>query len=262
MQYNLMYNTNAHDPSLDFLKLIAHDVRRQLVTELARSDRRVGELTALTGRPQNLVSYHLGLLRDGALVREQRSAADGRDVYYSLDVDRLETLYHESGRALHPVLAGSPVPAGPLRAGEMRRGAPERVLFLCTHNSARSQMAEALLRATAGDAVDVASAGSEPAGVHPLAVQVMAERGIDISDRRAKHMDALLSERWDRVITVCDRVREVCPVLPAGVVTAHWSVRDPAAVIGTAEVRLSAFQAAADELAGRVRHLLPLILGD
>lgn len=251
-----MHNTNEHDPSLDFLKLIAHDARRQLVTELARSDRRVGELTALTGRPQNLVSYHLGLLRDGALVREQRSAADGRDVYYSLDVDRLETLYHESGRALHPALACPP------KAGARRGGAPERVLFLCTHNSARSQMAEALLRAAAGDAVDVASAGSEPAGVHPLAVQVMAERGIDISGRRAKHMDALLAERWDRVITVCDRVREVCPVLPAGVVTAHWSVRDPAAVIGSPAVRLAAFRAAADELAGRVRHLLPLILGD
>jgi protein-tyrosine-phosphatase len=115
-------------------------------------------------------------------------------------------------------------------------------------------MAEALLRDSAGDRVLVAGAGSEPMRVHPLAVQVMAERGIDIRGQRSKHLGELAHRPWDVVVTVCDRVREVCPTFPAETRAIHWSVPDPAAVLGETE-RLEAFRAAADDLAQRVRFL-------
>jgi thioredoxin type arsenate reductase len=243
-------NHQPIDLNLEFLKLLAHDLRWDLLAELAQSDRRVGELVTLTSRPQNLISYHLAQLRDGGLVREQRSSADGRDVYYHLDLPRLEALYRQSGTALHPALAGM--------AGDVAlplAGNRPRVLFLCTHNSARSQMAEAFLRAAMGEQAIVASAGSEPGSVHPLAIRVMAERGIDLSDRRSKHVDEVAARPWDRVITVCDRIREVCPVFPRETVLAHWSVRDPAAATGTDAERLAAFRATADEMNRRVTYL-------
>lgn len=238
------------EPNLDFLKLLAHDVRWSLLVELARSDRRVGELVDLTQKPQNLVSYHLGQLRDGGLLHEQRSSADGRDVYYHLNLERLGLLFRQSGNGLHPGLIGPSVSTPPQPQAQ-----PHRILFLCTYNSARSQMAEAYLRAKLGDQVVVASAGSEPSTVHPLAERVMTERGIDLGAQRSKHFDELVGQTWDRVITVCDRVREVCPVFPGDTVTAHWSVRDPAAVTGTEADRLAAFRAAADDIGQRVEYL-------
>jgi hypothetical protein len=121
------------------------------------------------------------LLREGQLVKERRSSADGRDVYYSLDLAHFRSLFQESGLALHPALACAE-PVVPDGVGER----PLRVLFLCTHNSARSQLAEGILRATAGDGVAVFSAGSQPGGVHPLAVRAAQELGYDISQQAVK----------------------------------------------------------------------------
>lgn len=239
-----------HSNVPDILRLLAHDVRWELLAELSRSDRRVGELVTLTARPQNLVSYHLGRLRAGGIIHERRSSADARDVYYHLDLGRLGELYRNSGIALHPALIDGSA-KGNLRP--LRR--PLRVLFLCTHNSARSQMAEALLRIQAGPQMVVASAGSQPSAVHPLAVQVMAERSIAIDGQLSKHMDELVHEKWNIVVTVCDQVREVCPAFPAETRTIHWSVPDPAAATGTAAERVAAFHAAADDIAQRVECL-------
>lgn len=234
----------------DILRLLAHDVRWALLAELAQSDRRVTELVALTGRPQNLVSYHLGRLRAGGIVHERRSSADARDVYYHLDLGRLEALYGRSGGALHPALACG-APAAALKPTSRL----PRVLFLCTHNSARSQMAEALWRRAAGAAAWTASAGSAPAGVHPLAVRVMAERGIDIGGQRSKDVSSVIGHPWDAVVTVCDRVREVCPTFPAETRLIHWSIADPAAVAGAEGEKLAAFRAAADDIAARITYL-------
>src|SRR3954453_3728783 len=148
----------------EFLRLAGHPLRWQLLTELAHSDLRVRELGASVGPPQNLVSYHLRLLRDGGLVTTTRSSHDGRDSYYHLDLDRCAAALAETGATLHPALRQeSPPPPSPRIA----------VLFVCTGNSARSPVAEALLRRRTGGKVTVTSAGSRPkAALHPAAVRV------------------------------------------------------------------------------------------
>jgi len=134
-----------------------------------------------------------------------------------------------------------------------------RVLFLCTHNSARSQMAEAILRSLGEDRVEAHSAGTEATRVHPLAIREMAERGIDIRGHRSKPMDELIGEDFDYVVTVCDNAAESCPLFPGAPERIHWSIPDPAAVEGTEEVRAAAFKRAADELTSRIRYLLALL---
>ena len=194
-----------------FLRLAGHPLRWQLLSELARSDRRVGELCELAGRRQSLVSYHLRQLRDGGLVSMRRSAADGRDTYYVLD---LAPLRRAAGRA--PARRCTRAWRRPAPARRRARLALARVLFLCTGNSARSQIAEALCEQLSGGAVSAASAGSHPKPLHPNAVRVMRERGIDIAGRRSKHLSEFAGERFDYVISLCDRVREVCPEFPGG----------------------------------------------
>jgi arsenate reductase len=131
-----------------------------------------------------------------------------------------------------------------------------RVLFVCTHNSARSQMAEGLLRHLAGDRFEVASAGTEATRVHPLAVLAMDEIGIDMGRHTSKTLDRFLGERWDHVITVCDSAAERCPVFPGGAVRLHWSFADPSAASGTEEQRLAVFRRVRDEIAVRLRDWL------
>jgi len=131
-------------------------------------------------------------------------------------------------------------------------GVKPRVLFLCTHNSARSQMAEGLLRHLAGDRVEVTSAGTEARGVHPLAVRAMAEAGIDISAQHSKTLDRFLDERWDWVVTVCDSAREACPVFPRAAARAHWSFDDPSGARGGDEERLAVFRRVRGEIEARI----------
>lgn len=128
----------------------------------------------------------------------------------------------------------------------------ERVLFVCTHNSARSQMAEGLLRHFGGAKFEVASAGTMPGSVRPEAVAVLAELGIDIADHYAKGLESVRDQTFDLVITVCDQAREACPFFPGARRQLHWSIDDPAAVEGPQETRLAAFRRARDELRRRI----------
>lgn len=229
-----------------FVRLAGHPLRWRLMSELARGDRRVRELVALLDQPQNLVSYHLRRLRAAGLVGARRSAFDARDAYYHLDLGNCAAALTGAGLALHPGLRLALAPAVPLERSC-------RVLFLCTGNSARSQMAEALLRHRAGDAVDVHSAGSQPKPLHPGAVRAMADRGIDISGASTKHLRRFTKVRFDHVITLCDRVREICPEFPGEPVTAHWSIPDPALAADASD---AAFERTADELDDRIALLL------
>lgn len=243
--------------TLDFLKLLAHELRWQLLSALVQSDRRVQELVEQLQRPQNLISYHLRLLRDQALVSERRSSADSRDVYYSLNLPRLQTLFLESGQALHPAIGHSSA-TETFQAGT-GNGEPVRVLFLCTHNSARSQLAEAILRANGRGRVAALSAGTEPSQVHPLASHAAAAMNLDLSQHRSKHVDELTGQTFDYVITVCDRAREICPVFPGQPQQIHWSFPDPTAVTGSETQQLQAFLQTARELATRISYFLLML---
>jgi arsenate reductase len=130
------------------------------------------------------------------------------------------------------------------------------VLFLCTHNSARSQMAEGLLRQAAGDRFRVDSAGTVATTVRPEAIVAMREVGIDISGRRSKTLEPFIGQPIDWLITVCDQARESCPTLPGVARQLHWSIEDPSLMEGNAERRMAAFRAARDELAARIRQFV------
>ena len=236
----------------EILQLAGHPLRWRLLGELARSDRVVHELTELVGEPQNLVSYHLGKLRDGRLVSARRSSADRRDTYYALELTRLSEALSAAGGALHPGLRLAPRPRD-------RRIAPAKVLFLCTGNSARSQMAEALVKARSGGAIQAFSAGSHPRPLHPNALKVMRdEHGLDLAAAQSKHLDVFAHQSFDWVISLCDRVREVCPEFPGLPETVHWSIANPA----TGEpddVTYPLFQQTAAELETRIGFLLDLL---
>ncbi len=127
----------------------------------------------------------------------------------------------------------------------------QRVLFLCTHNSARSQMAEGFLRSMARDRFEVASAGTEATRVHPLAKKAMGEVGIDLSGHTSKTVDLLLDQPWDYVITVCDYANEKCPIFPKKTSRLHWSFPDPSRATGTEEERLEVFRQVRDQIEAR-----------
>lgn len=211
----------------------------------------------MSGLPQNLVSYHLGRLRAERLVFRRRSTADGRDGYYAVDLGRCGELLSGTGVALHPGLRLVP---GPPAASTPARSRPRvGMLFLCTGNSARSQIAEALAEQLGAGLIRADSAGSHPKPLHPNAMRVMRERGIDIEARHSKHLSDFSKRRFEYVISLCDRVREVCPEFPQHPNLIHWSIPDPAREGDTDADTYPAFVRTADELATRIRFLLELI---
>jgi arsenate reductase len=131
---------------------------------------------------------------------------------------------------------------------------PIRVLFVCTGNSARSLMAEALLRHHGGDRFEVHSAGTEPKGVNPLTRRILAEAGIDASFARSKSVTEFLGQRFDYVVTVCDQARQSCPVFPGVHESLHWGYEDPAEATGTEEERLAVFRKVFIQMAERVKQ--------
>lgn len=242
-----------------FVRLAAHPLRWRLLTELADSDYRVRELVTLVGEPQNLVSYHLRLLRDGGLVTATRSSFDGRDSYYHLDLDRCADALADTGAALHPALRREPLPRIP--PVDLRRSPRVGVLFVCTGNSARSPIAEALLRHRTGGRVEVASAGTRPKPrLHPNTVRVLHdEHGIDITGQRPRHLDTLTGHRFGYVVSLCDKAREACSDFPDHPRRVHWSIPDPATASDTDQTSYPAFQQTATDIDTRIRHLLPVL---
>ena len=242
-----------------FARLAADPLRWRLMRELARSDRRVRELAAAAEEPQNLVSYHLRRLRAGGLVTARRSSFDARDTYYHLDLTRCMQSLAAAGAALHPALTLDPATAGPATS---RPPARRRVLFLCTGNSGRSPMAAALLRHHAGTWVQASSAGSHPKPLHAGAIRALRSYGIELAGHQPTHLETLAGHRFDYVISLCDKVREVCPDFPGHPDAIHWSIPDPAAEPDPAQAGYPAFQRAAAELDTRIRFFLPVLAAD
>jgi ArsR family transcriptional regulator, arsenate/arsenite/antimonite-responsive transcriptional repressor / arsenate reductase (thioredoxin) len=242
-----------------FLRLAGHPLRWQLLQQLAHSDRRVRELVRVVNEPQNLLSYHLRQLRIGGLVSTRRSTFDARESYYHLDLPRCAELLAQSAATIHPGLQPHPDPdpdPGPKPA--MPTGSAVRVLFLCTGNSARSPMAAALLRHRAGGWVKAVSAGSHPKPLQPTAARVLQEQyGIELVEHRPTHLDTLTRQRFDFVISLCDKVREVCPEFPGGPESVHWSIPDPATA-GDRNLE-TAFTRTATDLDTRIRYLLAVL---
>jgi protein-tyrosine-phosphatase len=202
------------------------------------------------GEPQNLVSYHLRQLRRGGLITAHRSTFDGRDTYYHLDLQRCATALSQVGASLHPALTapGSKTRGG----GPASAGSCSPVLFTCTGNSARSLLAEAILRHHTGGRVEVSSAGSHPkAAVSPDAVRVLREQyGVEIGARRPRHLDRVRGVRFGYVISLCDKVREAQPDFPDARLI-HWSIPEPSGH--------PAFVRTAAEIDTRVRYLLSVL---
>jgi arsenate reductase len=183
------------------------------------------------------------------LIAEQRSAIERQRV----ELDRLDAELSDLDQTVRAVGRAQRTK----EATSMSSG-PIRVLFVCTGNSARSQIAEALLGQIGGTEFEAHSAGTEPKAVNPLTVRVLTDRGIDWSKAQAKSVTEFLDEPWDYVITVCDRARQVCPVFPGEHNSLHWGLDDPAEVEGTDEHKLAAFRATHMQLVMRIRPFVEL----
>ena len=241
------------------MRLLADPVRWKLVRQLASSDQRVRELVKVLGQPQNLVSYHLRQLRDGGLVTSRRSSLDARDTYYSLDLTACSRALSHAAAAVHPALVPGPRTGPGQDRGQM--GAGQRVLFVCTGNSGRSPMAQALLAHRAGPRIQAVSAGIRPKPVHPVAVAVMRDRyGIDIARHLPVPVQAVAGRRFDYVISLCDKAREACPEFTGQPGRMHWSLPDPISGEG-GPAGYPAFERTATDLDARIEFLLPVLTG-
>jgi protein-tyrosine-phosphatase len=256
-QIELMYimimtsmRSQPETSSLAFLQLAGHPIRWRILEELSRSDRMVQELVTAIGEQQNLVSYHLAKLRDASLVSVHRSAADRRDAYYTINLDKIGDGLSSAGGDLHPALRLDKPPR------PRKVASHPRLLFLCTGNSARSPMAAALVNQALGNDMQADSAGSAPKSVHPNAVRAMKEMyGIDLSTHAPKHLDDFARQPFDCVITLCDRVREVCPEFPGHGDAIHWSIVNPVTA-GPDSKTYPQFRQTAAELDKRIGYLL------
>lgn len=236
--------------------LLGHKVRWQLAKKLSHSDQKVGELVEAVGESQNLVSYHLGLLRRAGVVSERRSSHDSRDVYYSLNLEGLREGLDQGFARLHPALR---MPRLEATSASEEGSRQPRLLFVCTGNSARSQLAEAIARDLARGTVEVFSAGPRPAGIHPMTLRVLQELGLPADGLRSKGIDEV-GGRFDLVITLCDIAREDCPPF-RGADVIHWSLPDPARSDGSGRRSVQTFRHTAEELQLRIALLLPVVLG-
>lgn len=227
------------------LRLLADETRWRLVGALRHGDGQVSDLAEQLSLPHNLVSYHLGVLRQAGLAVLHRSEADGRVQYYGLDRVALQRAFEQLGARLPRLIA----PPADLPSAT--------VLFLSFHNRVRSQLAEAWLRHLSQGRIVARSAGIVPDALHPLAVQAMAEAGIDIGYQQAKGLDAVRALHADVLVTLCDRSREQGRDQLRAPVQLHWSLPDPARIAGDADAdALPAIRAVRDQLRARVQGLL------
>ncbi len=232
---------------LQLLKALADDTRWRIVQTLRSSDQQVSELVEQLQISQNLVSYHLGVLRQVGLVQIHRSDIDGRVLFYSLDCHALRQSIEQLAMGLHL----QPPPP------EHLPSIP--IVFLCTGNSVRSQMAEAWLRHLSHGIVPVTSAGVNPRGIHPLTYTVMQEVGLDLSTQSSKGVATLAHDSFAIAISVCDYAREECPPFIHAQLHLHWSVPQPERLIEAGTSAIEVFRGLRNDLHERVQGLLSML---
>jgi protein-tyrosine-phosphatase len=243
------------DDAANLSALLADPVRRQLLSTLMLNDVVLDDLVDAVRLPPETVATLLEPLVSAGVITQRGSDAQSGERYYHLDLDLLDTLYQAGGTA-------PPAFAAALEEGEIsaptQQGAHSRILFLCTRNSARSQLAEGITRLLSKGQVDAFSAGNQPGFVHPMAIEVLTGLHVDISGQHSKHLDQFLGQDFDYVITVCDNARETCPVFAGAKRTIHWSIPDPA-IVEDSDARRRAFSKVSAELQTRIRYLLILL---
>ncbi|MBC8163808.1 MAG: protein tyrosine phosphatase [Roseiflexaceae bacterium] len=237
------------------ITLLANGLRWNILKTLAQSDMPLGALSDALGFPPDVLRAALVPLREAGLILERQSDTGADEIFLRTDLQRLRDLYMTAGADMHPAVVDATIDLEP--PSEQR----PRILFLCTRNSARSQIAEALLRTLSKGTIDVMSAGAQPGDVHPMTKQVLAPY-TDVEQLRAKPVSTFTGQAFDYVITVCDKAREVCPTFPGATQMLHWSTPDPVAVEGTIATKQRAFNATITELTNRIRYLLIFIERD
>ncbi len=234
------------------MKALGEVNRLRIYALLSMGPMSVGDLVVTLGLSQALVSHHLMVLKTAGLIADHRASRDARSVIYSVNKAKLQDLYSELSLLIDPIKAIDvrDNPPDTIRRDNMH--GPLRVLFLCTGNSARSQMAEAFLRRQGEGLFEAYSAGTHPRGLHPLTVAVMQEAGIDMSGYTSKGLEQFLDQTFDYIITVCDRAHEECPVFPGPYERIHWTFQDPVAFEGPEDRQLAVFRRVQIEIQTRI----------
>lgn len=250
--------------AIDLMKLLGNRVRRRLLQELGRSDRRVQELASLLARPQNLVSYHLGLLRAGHVISEHRGYTDGRDVYYSLDLDHLQLMIDRAVGAIHPVLPA--VPATP-RADSSQIAMPEgsvRVLFVSPEQPdwpgiaaiLTNELSHGILRALSHGAVDAFSAAQERSTMRPPALKALRKFGVIVGSTKVKAITDYRGTAMDYVVTFSEPSQTFLRMIDGSPEILYWGAPHfDSETPPTADE----WRALTLQMACRVRQLLALI---
>lgn len=242
-------------------KALSDETRIRLLKLLQQRELCVCELMQALNMTQPRVSRNLRILKDAGLVKDRR---EGLWVHYSLDESSFNVFAGQMLKLLKDWLNDDETVNKDMenlkKAVRLSAKDKVQVLFICTGNSARSQIAEGLLRMQAQDMADVYSGGTEPQkDVHPLAKKVMEEHGIDLSLHYAKGLDRFLNKKFDIIVTVCDKARQTCPIFPGNAIRYHWNLDDPSAVEGNEEKRLSVFRKTFEEISKRIPELIGVI---
>ena len=242
-----------------FLRLLADESRQAIVRLLALSDRRAGEIGALIRLPPNAVSYHLKQLRAIGLLRDRRSSADARDMYYQLDIGRLHALYAAAGDALYPGIAASTQLAQPTSNQTRHPGFRNPCVssFSAPITARARKWRRQFCARWAATRWRRSALGAYPPRCIPRRLRRCGRSGLTRQGSTAKSMEQFIGEPLDYIITVCDRVRDICPSFPGDPAQAHWSIADPA-VVEDPERRAKAFREVLSELRVRIRYLLLL----
>ena len=267
---NNIYPTSQLTSLSDTFSVLADPQRLHILDLIINGIHCSSGIVARLGLTPNLVSHHLKVLREAGLVDIERDPADRRWIYYIPNIQQLTEIQFQLSYLLHPArIQARAAECGPSQGAQpyippdhltIEKEHPmtnkAKIIFLCTGNSARSQMAEAFMKKYAGDLFEVHSAGIEPKGVNPYTVRVMEEAGIDISGYQSKGVRQYLGHvNFGYVVTVCDHAEENCPTvfLTQGK-HLHWSFEDPAAFQGTEEQTLQKFSQVRDQIEKRIKE--------